>query len=72
MPIDSALNAALGNLTHYFSKMQAWEQKKAAKLENTAQISQKVIVFFSGKGRGGRALILTHLDSPMDEVFPHH
>ena len=24
------------------------------------------------KGRGGRALILTYLDSPVTEVFPHH
>ena len=27
---------------------------------------------FPGKGRGDKALILTYLDSPMAEVFPHY
>ena len=27
---------------------------------------------FPGKGRGDRALILTYLDGPMTEVFPHY
>ena len=37
--------------------------------QKTAEIEQKVIAFFPGKGRGDRALILTYLDSSMAKVF---
>ena len=41
-------------------------------LATIAQILQKVIVFFPGKVRGDRALILTCLNSPIANVFPHY
>ena len=40
-------------------------------LAKIAEILQIVIVFFSGKGRGDRVLILTYLDSQIADVFPH-
>ena len=44
--MDSALNFASGNLANCFFKNVGVITRKAAKLENTAQILQKVIVFF--------------------------
>ena len=34
--------------------------------------SPNIANIFSGKGRGDTALILTYLNSPMAEVFPHY
>ena len=44
--MDSALNSASGNIAHSFFKNVGVVTRKAAKLENTAEILQKVIVFF--------------------------
>ena len=41
-------------------------------LVKIAQILWKVIVFFPGKGKGDKTLILKYLDRPMAEFFPHH
>ena len=40
-------------------------------LPKTAQTVQKITVF-SWKGRGDWALILTYLDNPIAEIFPHY
>ena len=44
MPIDSALNSASNNLTHFF-KYAGVVPRKAAKLENPAKILRKLIAF---------------------------
>ena len=40
--------------------------------KNSPNIAKSNNRVFPGKGRGDRALILTYLDSPMAEVFPHY
>ena len=39
--------------------------------KNSSNIAKSNRVF-PGKGRGGKALILTYLNGPMAEVFPHY
>ena len=40
--------------------------------KNSPNIAKSNNRVFPGKGRGDRALILTYLDSPMADVFPHY
>ena len=69
--IDSALNSASVKLTHSFQKCRRGTKKSNQTWKSSPNITNSNRVF-PGKGRGDRYLILTYLDSPMADVFPHH